>query len=105
MVLAAVSGLARGKLSYFDLIATTVLAAAFTLLIAKFGTKVASRIVPRVNARMKLAESEFAIALCLLFALSVLASYAGVAGIVGAFLAGMALSETVERRVHEGAPE
>lgn len=101
LVLAAVSGLARGKLSYFDLAATTVLAAAFTLLIAKFGTKVARRIVPRVNARMKLAESEFAIALCLLFALSVLASYAGVAGIVGAFLAGMALSETVERRVHD----
>jgi Kef-type K+ transport system membrane component KefB len=37
----------------------------------------------------------------LLFALSLLAVYAGVAAIVGAFLAGMALSETAEGRVTE----
>jgi Kef-type K+ transport system membrane component KefB len=35
----------------------------------------------------------------LLFSLALLAVYAGVAAIVGAFLAGMALSETVEERV------
>ena len=37
----------------------------------------------------------------LMFGLSVLAEHAGVAAIIGAFLAGMALSESVERRVHE----
>jgi len=36
-----------------------------------------------------------------LFALSVLAQYAGVAAIIGAFLAGMALAESVEQRVHD----
>jgi Kef-type K+ transport system membrane component KefB len=46
-----------------------------------------------------LAEGEFALAMMLLFALSLLAVYAGVAAIVGAFLAGMALSGTVDRRV------
>jgi len=37
--------------------------------------------------------------MCLLFALSWLATYVGVAAIVGAFLAGLALSESVGRRV------
>jgi Kef-type K+ transport system membrane component KefB len=50
---------------------------------------------------MRMAEGEFALAMTLLYALSLLAIYAGVAAIVGAFLAGMALSETVERRVSD----
>jgi len=37
----------------------------------------------------------------LLFALSLLAVYAGVAAIIGAFLAGVALSEAAEQRVHD----
>ena len=52
-----------------------------------------------MKARLRLAEAEFALAMTLLFALSLLAVYAGVAAIVGAFLAGMALSETADRRV------
>ncbi len=39
--------------------------------------------------------------MCLLFALSVLAVYAGVAAITGAFLAGLAMSESVGGRVHD----
>jgi Kef-type K+ transport system membrane component KefB len=57
--------------------------------------------MPRVQARLRLAEGEFALAMTLLFGLSLLAVYAGVAAIVGAFLAGMALSETAEGRVTE----
>jgi len=37
----------------------------------------------------------------LLFALSVLAVYAGVAAIIGAFLAGMVWAESVGHRVHD----
>jgi Kef-type K+ transport system membrane component KefB len=44
-------------------------------------------------------DGEFTLAMTLLFALSLLAVFAGVAAIVGAFLAGMALSETVDKRV------
>jgi Kef-type K+ transport system membrane component KefB len=40
-------------------------------------------------------------AMILLFALSVLAVYAGVAAIIGAFLAGMVLAESVGHRVHD----
>ena len=59
------------------------------------------RVMPRMEARMNLAEAQFALAMRLLFGLSLLAVYAGVAAIVGAFLAGMALSESVDRRVHQ----
>jgi Kef-type K+ transport system membrane component KefB len=44
-------------------------------------------------------EAEFALAISLLFALSLFSMYTGVAAIVGAFLAGMALAETVGTRV------
>ena len=71
----------------------------FTIFVAQFGTRTVRRVMPRVQARLSLAEAEFALAMTLLFALSLLAVYAGVAAIVGAFLAGMALSETVDHRV------
>jgi Kef-type K+ transport system membrane component KefB len=101
IVLALVSGLARGSVNYLELAITAVLAIGFTFFVAHFGTRTARRVIPRVQARMRVAEAEFTIAMTLLFALSVLAVYAGVAAIVGAFLAGMALSETAEGRVSE----
>ncbi len=99
IVLALVSGFARGSVHYFDIALTGALAMAFTVFVAKFGTSTVQRVIPRVQANLRLAESEFALAMTLLFALSLLAVYAGVAAIVGAFLAGMALSDAVDRRV------
>lgn len=101
IVLAFISGLARNSVQYLDLAVTAALAIGFTLLIAKFGTRTVGRLVPRMQAKMNLAEAEFALAMTLLFGLSLLAVYAGVAAIVGAFLAGMALSETVDHRVSD----
>ena len=99
IVLAVVSGMARGAVRYLDIALSAALAMGFTLFVARFGTRAVRRILPRVQATLSLAESEFALALTLLFALSVLAIHAGVAAIIGSFLAGMALSESVERRV------
>jgi Kef-type K+ transport system membrane component KefB len=99
IVLALVSGMARGAINYLGIGLTAGLALGFTFLVARFGTRTVRHVMPRVHARLRLAESEFALAMTLLFALSVLAVYAGVAAIVGAFLAGMALSETAEGRV------
>jgi len=101
IVLAVVSSMARGEMNYLDLGLTAALAIGFTVLVARLGTGAMRRLVPRVQKMMNLAEAEFALAMSLLFALSLLAVYAGVAAIVGAFLAGMALSETVEQRVRE----
>jgi Kef-type K+ transport system membrane component KefB len=99
IVLALVSGLAKGKVNYLGIGFTAGLALGFTFLVARFGTRTVRHVMPRMNANLRLAESEFALAMTLLFALSVAAVYAGVAAIVGAFLAGMALSETAEGRV------
>ena len=99
IVLALVSGMAKGAVNYLDIALTAALALGFTAFVAQFGTRTVRRIMPRMRARLRIAEGEFALAMTLLFALSLLAVYAGVAAIVGAFLAGMALSETAERRV------
>jgi Kef-type K+ transport system membrane component KefB len=99
IVLALVSGMAKGAVNYLDIALTAGLALAFTFFVAQFGTRTLRRVMPRVRATLHLAESEFALAMTLLFALALLAVYAGVAAIVGAFLAGMALSETAEGRL------
>ncbi|MDZ4799881.1 MAG: cation:proton antiporter [Bryobacteraceae bacterium] len=101
IVLAVVSSVARGDVNAVAIATTAVLAIGFTVLIATVGSRAAQRLVPVADKRLIAAESQFNIALVVLFALSVLAQYAGVAAIIGAFLAGMALAESVEQRVHD----
>jgi Kef-type K+ transport system membrane component KefB len=101
IVLALVSGMAKGPVNYLDIGLTAALALGFTFFVARFGTPTVRSVLPRMRDGMRLADSEFVLALTLLFALSLLAVYAGVAAIIGAFLAGMALSETAESRVHD----
>lgn len=101
LVLAFVSSLAKGQVNLMDLGVTAGVACGFTLLVATWGTKTMHNVVPRVEAKMNVAEAQFALAMGILFGLSLLAVFAGVAAIVGAFLAGMALSETVDKRVHQ----
>jgi len=99
IVLAVISGLARGSVHYLDLALTGMFALGFTALIARFGSRTIGRVIPRLRARLSLSEAEFALAMTLLFSLSLLAVYVGVAAIVGAFLAGMALSDSTDQRV------
>jgi Kef-type K+ transport system membrane component KefB len=99
LVLAIVTSLARGSINLLELCITAAIALAFTIVVARWGSRTMHRVVPRVHPRLAVPEAEFTLALTLLFGLSLLAVYAGVAAIVGAFLAGMALSEAVERRV------
>ena len=101
IVLAAVSAIARGRLSILDLTLTASLAAIFTFVMGKWGTTVANRVLPHFKSRTRAEEAEFHIALVLLFALALLAQYTGVAAIVGAFLAGLALSDTADARVRD----
>ena len=101
IVLAVASSMAQGEVNFLSVALTASLAIGFTILVACWGTQAMSAIVPRLNEKLSSVESQFAIAICLLFGLSLLAVYAGVAAIIGAFLAGMALAETVGRRVHD----
>ena len=101
IVLAIASSMAQGEMNVFAVALTGALAIGFTILVARWGTKAMSAIVPRLEHRLSAAEGQFAVAITLLFGLSLLAVYAGVAAIIGAFLAGMALAETVGHRVHD----
>ncbi len=98
LVLAGVSSLARGRIDIPALLLTCCVAATFTFGVAKWGSSAVRRIAPRAHRSLRQAESRFVFALALLLALSVLAAWAGVAAIVGAFLAGLALAETAEER-------
>jgi Kef-type K+ transport system membrane component KefB len=101
VVLAVVSSAARGQVNVLEIALTALLAIGFTIIVAKWGTSTIGRLVPKAEATLHAGEVQFNLALILLFALSVLAVYAGVAAIIGAFLAGMALAESVSRRVQD----
>ena len=101
LVLALVGSLARGRVNPLELTLTAALAIGFTVLVAAWGSKTMRRFVPHMEGRLRAQEAQFALAVTLLFALSLLAVYAGVAAIVGAFLAGMALAESVGQRVQD----
>lgn len=101
LVLAMVSSTAKGQIDFVQIAITAVLAMGFPLIVAIWGTRTLNALVPKFQANLHAGEVQFNVALILLFALSLLAVYAGVAAIIGAFLAGMALAESVSVRVHD----
>jgi Kef-type K+ transport system membrane component KefB len=100
MVLAVVSAVARERVRIPDLVLTGLMAAGFTAIVAKWGAGAITRVFPRVERSLHAGEVQFNVAMVTLFGLALLAARSGVAALVGAFLAGMALSESVEARVH-----
>jgi Kef-type K+ transport system membrane component KefB len=98
LVLAVVSSVAHGKFDLLQLGITALAAAGFTLIVAKWGTRAMGKITPHAETKLQLVEARFALAMSLLFALSLLAVYTGVAAIVGAFLAGLAMAESTGQR-------
>ncbi|MGI8992511.1 MAG: cation:proton antiporter, partial [Bryobacteraceae bacterium] len=91
LVLAVVSSLTHGRFDVLQLSLTALLATGFTVIVAKWGSTAMGRVLPRMHETLRAAEARFVVALSLLFALAVLAVSTGVAAIVGAFLAGLAL--------------
>ena len=101
IVLAVVSSVAQGHVNFVAIALTAGLATAFTVIMAKWGTTAVNRILPHFHSRAEAEDAQFHLSLILLFALAALAIYTGVAAIVGAFLAGLALSETADARVRD----
>ena len=99
IVLAAVSSVARGRVNVWELALTAGLATAFTVVMGLWGTRAANRLMPHFDSRVKADDAKFHLALVFLFTMGLLAQYTGVAAIVGAFLAGLALSDTADARV------
>lgn len=95
IVLACVTSAASGAVNYLTILATAGGAIAFTLFVTFIGAPVTTRLAPRIE-RLRIGESYFVAGLVLCLGLSVAAAYIGVASLIGAFLAGMMLAETVE---------
>ena len=101
LVLAGVESTAEGHLNFVALSTTVIMGVAFTVLVAQYGTRTVQHIMPKLERAVGLEEAQFHLAMVLLFALALSAVSVGIAAIVGAFLAGMTLSETVKHRVHD----
>lgn len=95
LVLGVVSSLAAGAVDYLQVGITAALAIGFTIFIALAGAPALTRLGPRIE-RLRVGDSFFIFGLVLCLGLSVAATYIGVAAIIGAFLAGMALAEATE---------
>ena len=95
LILSVVSGLTKGGIDYFDLAKTAGLALIFTIFVAVFGSRLVTRLAPRIE-KLRTDQPFFNAGLIMCLGLSFVAIYVGVAAIIGAFLAGMALSEATE---------
>jgi Kef-type K+ transport system membrane component KefB len=95
LVLSVVSSMAKGNVNYNELALTAGLAIGFTLFMVFVGSKLVKKAKPTIE-RLKIGHSFFIVGLALCLGLSLLATYVGVAAIIGAFLAGMALAEVSE---------
>lgn len=95
IILSVVSALSSGTVNYLELGKTAGLAILFVVLVATVGSRVMNRLAPRVS-KLRVSKPFFNIGLVLCLGLSVASIYVGVAAIIGAFLAGMALAEATE---------
>lgn len=102
LILSVVSSFSRGEVNYWSLASTAGLAVFFTLFIALFGAGLITRLAPKIE-NLHIGKPFFNAGLILCLGLSFAAIYIGVAAIIGAFLAGMALSEATEdnRKMHK----
>jgi len=95
LVLAVVSGFAGGSINYAEIAVSAALAIGFTAFVAFVGAPLLTRLAP-VMRQLRSQHATFAIALVLCIGLSSVAMTIGVAAIIGAFLAGVALAEVTE---------
>jgi len=92
IVLAVVSSISSGRINYVSLAVVSVEAMVFSLLIVFFGSRVVGRFHLNV-AKLRTRNSAFILSIILCLGLSLASIYIGMAAIIGAFLAGLALAE------------
>ncbi len=102
IILSLVSSVSQGSVSMIGLAKTAGAAILFTLFVALVGSRLINRLAP-MFARLRLERPFFSLGLILCLGLSVASAYVGVAAIIGAFLAGMALAEATEddKKMHQ----
>jgi Na+:H+ antiporter len=103
IVLAVVSSLSAGQINYVSLATVTVEAVGFSLFFVFFGSRIVGRFRPAV-AKLRARNSAFALSVLLCLGLSLASEHIGMAAIIGAFLAGLALADHSEPyRLRENA--
>jgi Kef-type K+ transport system membrane component KefB len=103
IVLAIVSSLSTGQINYLQLAIVTVEAIGFSIFILFFGSRVVGRFETRVG-KLRTRNSAFILSVVLCLGLSLASIYIGMAAIIGAFLAGLALADHSEQwRLRENA--
>ena len=95
LVLAAVASAAQGTVNVAEIATTALLAIGFVGAIAFLGAPAMTRAAPHFR-RLRAGNEFFVVAILLCFGLALASATIGVAAIIGAFLAGMALAEAVE---------
>src|SRR5262249_740297 len=91
LVLGIGRSMAGGQMNYLHIAVTAGLAIGFTLITLTLGARAIKRVKQPVRD-LRIDHSLFIFALILCFGLAAVASFIGIAGIIGAFLAGVALS-------------
>lgn len=95
LVLAVVASIAAGSLDYLQISMTAALAIGFVVFIALLGAPLLTRVAPLIH-KLHAQHAFFAVSVSLCLGLALAAAQIGVAAIIGAFLAGLALSEAAE---------
>jgi len=96
IVLAVVSSLSTGLINYISLALVAVEAVGFSLLVVFFGSRVVGSFQPAV-ARLRTQNAAFVLSVVLCLTLSLASVHIGMAAIIGAFLAGLALADHSEK--------
>jgi Kef-type K+ transport system membrane component KefB len=95
LVLAGVASLARGTADWTELGSTAAIAIGFVLFVTFFAAPLVTRVAPQAQ-RLRVGNAPFAVAIIFCLGLALGAAALGVAAIIGAFLAGLALAEATE---------
>jgi Kef-type K+ transport system membrane component KefB len=95
LVLAAVASVTNGSTNWLQLGITAALAIGFVLLIAFLGAPMVTRAARNIGT-LRIGNALFAVSVLACLGLALAASAIGVAAIIGAFLAGLALAEATE---------
>jgi Kef-type K+ transport system membrane component KefB len=92
IVLAIVTSLSTGRINYLQLAIVSAEAIGFSLLIIFLGSRVVRHLQPAVG-KLSSRNPAFVLSVLLCLGLSLASAYIGMAAIIGAFLAGLALAD------------
>lgn len=97
LLLVVVSGLGKGSLSLVNLALIVVEVLAFLFITLFVVRRIAKRKAASVLKKLNISNAPFATAVVVSLGLSAVASYIGMAAIIGAFLAGVVFAETEDK--------